>query len=180
MSEIRPVIAVDAAGGDHGPSVVVPGAVAAFPAENPADQPYELSLYGDEAAIRAELDRLSADDLPISVVHCTQEIEMGEKPASAIKNKKDSPIVRGMADQRAGLVQAVVSAGSTGAFRPSAPSFPPSRRACCCSPQGPTPSAPPTTCSASQGWVRCSPPGCSAWTTIPSASSTSAAITFTV
>lgn len=116
MSEIRPVIAVDAAGGDHGPSVVVPGAIAAFPADNPADQPYELSLYGDEASIRAELDKLPASDLPISVVHCTQEIEMGEKPASAIKNKKDSPIVRGMADQRAGQVQAVVSAGSTGAM----------------------------------------------------------------
>jgi glycerol-3-phosphate acyltransferase PlsX len=115
MSEIRPVIAVDASGGDHGPSVVVPGAVAAFPSDSSAI-PYDLALYGDETAIRAELDKLSADDLPISVVHCSQDIEMGEKPASAIKNKQDSPIVRSMADQKAGRVQAVVSAGSTGAM----------------------------------------------------------------
>jgi glycerol-3-phosphate acyltransferase PlsX len=113
MSENRPVIAVDAAGGDHGPQVVVPGAVAALP----DDPPYGLALYGNEAAIAAELAKLpAAADLPVSVVPCTQEIEMGEAPASAIKNKKDSPIVRAMADQKAGRVHAVVSAGSTGAM----------------------------------------------------------------
>jgi len=112
VSDNRPVIAVDAAGGDHGPSVVVPGALAALP----ADAPFALALYGDGAAIREELDRHAGEGLPVSVVPCTQEIEMGEAPASAIKNKKDSPIVRAMADQKAGAVQAVVSAGSTGAM----------------------------------------------------------------
>ena len=95
----------------------------------PTDRPYDLALYGDEGAIRAELEKLPAADLPISVVHCTQDIEMGEKPASAIKNKKDSPIVRAMADQRAGKVHAVVSAGSTGAMVAAsgwAPPMPPS------------------------------------------------------
>ena len=41
---------------------------------------------------------------------------MGEAPAAAIRSKKDSPIVRAMADQKAGKVDAVVSAGSTGAM----------------------------------------------------------------
>lgn len=108
----RPVIAVDAMGGDHGPSVIVPGALAALK----ADSPFGLALYGNEAAIQAELDQLDVKDLPVSVVACSQDIDMGESPASAIKNKKDSPIVRGMADQKAGQVQAVVSAGSTGAM----------------------------------------------------------------
>lgn len=108
----RPVIAVDAMGGDLGPSVVVPGTVAAMT----ADSPFSLALYGDEAAIQSELDKLDTDGLPISLVSCSQDIEMGESPASAIKNKKDSPIVRAMADQKAGLVKAVVSAGSTGAM----------------------------------------------------------------
>ena len=108
----RPVIAVDAMGGDHGPAVVIPGSIAAMA----SDSPFGLALYGDEAAVQAELDKLDVSGLSINLVHCTQDIEMGESPASAIKNKKDSPIVRAMADQKAGKVNAVVSAGSTGAM----------------------------------------------------------------
>jgi glycerol-3-phosphate acyltransferase PlsX len=107
-----PVIAVDAMGGDHGPSVVVPGAVEALA----TDSPFALALYGNESAIAAELDKLDVDGLPINIVSCSQDIDMGESPASAIKNKQDSPIVRAMADQKAGKVRAVVSAGSTGAM----------------------------------------------------------------
>ncbi len=113
MSENKkPMIALDAMGGDHGPSVVVPGAVSALS----ADSPFGITLYGDEAALKAELDKLDTDGLTISVVHCTQDIDMGESPASAIRNKKDSPIVRAMMDHKQGQVQAVVSAGSTGAM----------------------------------------------------------------
>jgi phosphate acyltransferase len=108
----RPVIAVDAMGGDHGPSVIVPGVVDAFE----PDSPYQVAFYGDETAIKAELDKLSTDGLPISIVHCTQDIAMDESPAVAIRSKQDSPIVRAMAEQKAGKVNAVVSAGSTGAM----------------------------------------------------------------
>lgn len=112
MSDVRPVVAVDAMGGDHGPAVMVPGALAALK----PDSPFELALYGDETAIKAALEQAECENLPVSVVHCTQDIEMGESPASAIRGKKDSPIVRAMADQKAGAVHAVVSAGSTGAM----------------------------------------------------------------
>ena len=113
MSETKQtVIAVDAAGGDHGPSVIVPGALAALAEETSV----RLVLYGDETAIGEELDRAGADAARIEVVACTQDIDMGEAPASAIRNKQDSPIVRALADQKAGKVQAVVSAGSTGAM----------------------------------------------------------------
>ena len=108
----RPIIALDAMGGDHGPSVVVPGAVEALS----GDAPFGIALYGEKPAIEAELARLSVDGLPISVVDCTQDIDMDESPASAIRTKKDSPIVRAIADHKAGSVQAVVSAGSTGAM----------------------------------------------------------------
>jgi len=107
-----PMIALDAMGGDHGPSVIVPGSIAGMT----ADSPFGITLYGDEKAIGEELAKLDTDGLTISVVHCTQDIEMNESPASAIRNKKDSPIVRAMLDQKQGLVQAVVSAGSTGAM----------------------------------------------------------------
>lgn len=112
MSEARPVIAVDAMGGDHGPGVTVPGAVAALT----PDSAFELALYGNEDLIKAELAKLAVDDRLVRVVPCTQAIEMGESPASAIRSKKDSPIVRAMADQKQQQVQAVVSAGSTGAM----------------------------------------------------------------
>ncbi len=113
MSEnSKPMIALDAMGGDHGPSVVVPGAVAALS----ADSPFGIALYGDEAAINAELAELDTDGLAISVVHCSQDIDMGESPASAIRSKKDSPIVRAIVDHKKNQVQAVVSAGSTGAM----------------------------------------------------------------
>ena len=114
MSETssRPVIAVDAMGGDHGPSVVVPGAVAGLD----SGSPYEIAFYGEKAAVEAELAALGRDDLPVSVVDCTQDIDMGEAPASAIRQRPDSPIVKAMTHQKEGKVQAVVSAGSTGAM----------------------------------------------------------------
>lgn len=108
----NPVIAVDAMGGDHGPEVIVPGALAAIP----ADTPFDLHLYGDPAVIEPVLEKHGLAGLPVTTVPCLQDIEMGESPATAIRAKKDSPIVRGMSDQKAGKVQAVVSAGSTGAM----------------------------------------------------------------
>jgi len=108
----RPVIAVDVMGGDHGPEVVVPGALAALPADNP----FDLHLYGLEAAVQAELAKHDPAGLPVTVIPCTQDIEMGESPATAIRSKQDSPIVRAMTDQKKGEVDAVVSAGSTGAM----------------------------------------------------------------
>ncbi len=108
----KPMIALDAMSGDHGPSVIVPGAIAGMT----ADSPFGIILYGDEKAIGEELAKLDTDGMTISVVHCTQDIEMNESPASAIRNKKDSPIVRAMLDHKQDLVQAVVSAGSTGAM----------------------------------------------------------------
>lgn len=110
-SEQRPVIAVDAMGGDHGPSVVVPGAVAALRDEGG----FGLALYGDATAIERELKPLETAELPIRVHDCRQSIEMAEAPASAIRGKPDSSIVRAMADHKAGQVDAVISAGSTGA-----------------------------------------------------------------
>ncbi len=108
----KPVIAVDAMGGDHGPGVVVPGAVNALRDQ----QNFTLALYGDEAAVRAQIATLATDDLSLKVVSCNQDIEMSESPAAAIRGKPDSPIVRAMQDQKNGEVHAVVSAGSTGAM----------------------------------------------------------------
>lgn len=108
----QPRIAVDAMGGDHGPATVIPGAVAAL--RRGVD--CSLQLFGDQEAVEAELGRLDLDGLAVSVVPCTQDISMSESPAAAVRGKPDSPIVKAMTRQREGDVDAVVSAGSTGAM----------------------------------------------------------------
>jgi phosphate acyltransferase len=106
-------IAVDAMGGDFGPEVVVPGILAAVR----EGAGCAVVLYGDPAAVEAALANAGgAAGLPVSVVACTQDIAMGESPATAVRNRPDSPIVKAMRDHREGKVDAVVSAGSTGAM----------------------------------------------------------------
>ena len=107
----RPVVAVDAMGGDFGSSAVVPGAVEAL-----RDGGFRLALYGDEAVVAEQLSTLDVDGLDYEIVPCTQIIDMGESPAQAIRAKPDSPVVRALRDHKEGRVQAVFSAGSTGAM----------------------------------------------------------------
>jgi phosphate acyltransferase len=105
-------VAIDAMGGDFGPSVVVPGVIEALRDHGG----YRAALYGDADAVAAVVEEHGAGDLPIDIVPCTQDIEMGESAATAIRGKPDSPIVRAMRDHKNGAVGAVVSAGSTGAM----------------------------------------------------------------
>lgn len=106
------MVAVDAMGGDLGPEVVVPGAVAALDKHDD----FSLALYGDRASIRQQLERLDIGGKSVSVVACTQSIGMSDAPAAAIRAQPDSPIVRGIRDHKQRKVQAFVSAGSTGAM----------------------------------------------------------------
>jgi len=108
----KPRIAVDAMGGDHGPGVSVPGALAALTAGSDCS----LRFYGQAEAIEAELAKLDLAGHDVDIVPCTQDIGMSDSPAAAVRGKPDSPIVRAMQDQRAGQIDAVVSAGSTGAM----------------------------------------------------------------
>ncbi|MBU1073075.1 phosphate acyltransferase PlsX, partial [bacterium] len=106
-----PVVAVDAMGGDIGPPALVPGALDAL-----REGGFRLALYGDRDAIEREIAGLAAVPSSYEIVHCAQIIEMAESPAQAVRAKPDSPVVRAMRDQKEGRVQAVFSAGSTGAM----------------------------------------------------------------
>ena len=110
MEKIR--VAIDAMGGDNAPAAPVRGAVAAL-LEN---EVLELILLGDEEKIRAELAGTAYKGDAVTVVHCTQSIEMAEPPVNAIDKKKDSSIVRGMKMVRRGEADAFISAGNTGAI----------------------------------------------------------------
>jgi glycerol-3-phosphate acyltransferase PlsX len=101
-------VAVDAMGGDHGPSEVVLGALDHARAY-PADQ---VILVGDETILRG-----IAGDLPAntSIVHSTQIVGMDEQPALALREKKDSSILVAVDLVKNGRADAVVTAGHTGA-----------------------------------------------------------------
>lgn len=107
-----PRIALDAMGGDNAPGAIVRGAVEALA----GDETLRLVLVGDEQRILAELEGLDGDRDRIRIVHTTEVIEMGEAPVEALRHKKDSSILRLAKLAVAGEVDAVLSAGNTGAF----------------------------------------------------------------
>ena len=109
-------IAIDAMGGDQAPRVVVEGVVEASSLLNQGE---ELILVGDEGAIKKEMEDLSTGHLLISVVHASESIYMDESPILALRKKKDSSIAVALAMQQKGEVEAVVSAGNTGAVMAS-------------------------------------------------------------
>jgi glycerol-3-phosphate acyltransferase PlsX len=101
-------VAVDAIGGDHGVSEVVPGALA-YARSNPRD---EVILVGDEALMAPLLRDRPAN---VRTVHAPELIGMDEHPARALVRKKRSSIVVATELVRDGEADAVVTAGHTGA-----------------------------------------------------------------
>jgi len=103
-------IAVDAMGGDHGPAVVVEGAVAAA-------REFGLSviLVGDRAAIETEVRRLGAQSLGLEIRHASEIVGMAESPSLALRRKRDSSLRIAAELVRDGKAAAFISAGNTGA-----------------------------------------------------------------
>ena len=93
-------VAVDALGGDRGPEEIVAGAAAAR-----SDSIHPI-LFGSRGLDRGALE----------LVETTQEIEMDEKPADAVRSKPDSSLVAACRAVGEGRADAVVSAGNTGAM----------------------------------------------------------------
>ena len=111
------VISLDAMGGDHGVSVVIPAALAALRDY----QDLSLVLVGDEEQVKAELARHGGSlGERLSVRHCTQVVGMDEPPSSALRGKKDSSMRVAINLIKEGQVQACVSAGNTGALMATA------------------------------------------------------------
>jgi glycerol-3-phosphate acyltransferase PlsX len=105
-------VALDAMGGDYAPQATVAGAVLAL-REFPKLE--KLFLVGDEARIRAELDKHNCRDPRVEIVHATQVVEMSESAVDGVRRKKDSSISRAVDLVKHGHADAVVSAGHTGA-----------------------------------------------------------------
>ncbi len=102
-------IILDAMGGDYAPAVTVEGAVMAA-----RETGVEVILVGQEEIIRTELAKHDTRNLPFTIVHASQVIEMHEHPAAAVKAKPDSSMVVGMNMLKRGEADAFVSAGNSG------------------------------------------------------------------
>lgn len=110
-------IALDAMGGDHGPAVTVPGALAALRAMSDL----HLILVGQQDVLRDTLARHGAvpgDRLRLQ--HASQVVGMDEPPAQALRGKKDSSMRVAINLVKSGEAEAAVSAGNTGALMATA------------------------------------------------------------
>ena len=110
MSSNKTVIAVDAMGGDLGPSVVVPGAI-----EAARQTGAKILLVGNEATLDGELKRLSPSGVDLEIVHAPEVAGMDEKPSDILRRKKNASIQVACRLVRDGAAQGVVSAGHSGA-----------------------------------------------------------------
>ncbi|WP_041367556.1 phosphate acyltransferase PlsX [Natranaerobius thermophilus] len=108
-------VALDAMGGDHAPKAPVKGALLAVQEL----QEISISLVGQKELIEQELSRIKSEDFDDDNIHIVdaREIISGEdNPTQAIREKKDSSLVKAMNLLKDNQVEAVVSAGNTGAF----------------------------------------------------------------
>jgi glycerol-3-phosphate acyltransferase PlsX len=105
-------------GGDQGPLITIPSAIMAI---NFLPN-LHLILCGDEHIITTELARLNItqQDLvqhkQLSIFPTTEVVEMDEKPAFALRSKKNSSMRKALDLVHEGKAQACVSAGNTGAL----------------------------------------------------------------
>lgn len=105
-------LALDAMGGDFGPTVVIPGAAIAL-ARHPG---LSFILTGKEQLIRAELEKHPALAQRSRVVHTDTAIAMDDKPSQAVRRGKGTSMWLALDLVRQGEAHAAVSAGNTGAL----------------------------------------------------------------
>lgn len=104
-------IAVDGMGGDYAPQVVVEGAVAA--ANDFAD--LEIILVGQPEALKRELNKHKVLGGKIDIHPASEVVDMGDSPVAALRKKKDSSISVCINLLKEKKVDAVMTAGNTGA-----------------------------------------------------------------
>jgi glycerol-3-phosphate acyltransferase PlsX len=103
-------IAVDAMGGDYAPEAAIQGALWAH-----SELGVEITLVGDRGLIAKQLDKGSSTDNGIQIHHCSEVVGMDESPLKILRQKKDASISVAFELMKSEKVQAVVSAGNSGA-----------------------------------------------------------------
>jgi glycerol-3-phosphate acyltransferase PlsX len=106
-------IALDAMGGDVGPSVVVPGAAISLGRHPDA----EFLLFGDSALIEKELAAHPALKKASRVIHTDVAVSMNDKPSQALRRgRRVSSMWQAIEAVKKGEADVTISAGNTGAL----------------------------------------------------------------
>jgi phosphate acyltransferase len=106
-------IVLDAMGGDYAPGIPVQAALLAL---DELGSDLELILTGPEKRLRAELKTLGREgEQRLEIVNADEVIDMSDKAARAIRQKKDSSLYRAIELHKDGRADGIVSAGHTGA-----------------------------------------------------------------
>lgn len=105
-------IIVDAMGGDFAPLNPLLGAIEAIK-EN---SNIEILLIGKKPEIEDVIKERNLDFNPINIIHASEVITMHDSPTVALKQKKDSSIVKGAELINKNEADAFVSPGNTGAM----------------------------------------------------------------
>lgn len=106
-------IAVDAMGGDFGPSVTLPASLAFLDSHPEAS----ILLVGQPAALAAQPQFSLMQSHPrCQVVAATEVVAMDDPIEVALRRKKDSSMRIAITQVKEGAAQAAVSAGNTGAL----------------------------------------------------------------
>jgi phosphate acyltransferase len=110
-------LAVDAMGGDHGPSVTVPASIGFLEATADA----RVILVGrqdllDAALVRHKGGHQSGARNRLSIHPASEVVDMDEPPADALRRKKDSSLRVALTLVKDGVADGCVSAGNTGAL----------------------------------------------------------------
>jgi glycerol-3-phosphate acyltransferase PlsX len=106
-------ISLDAMGGDHGPSVVVPGAALSLE-RHPG---LRFLMYGDENVVRPLLDAKPALKEAVELRHTAIAVRMDDKPSAAVRaGRWKSSMWLSIQAVRDGDADAAISAGNTGAL----------------------------------------------------------------
>ena len=110
----RPVtIALDAMGGDHGPSVVIPGA--ALTLERRPDT--KFVIFGNEAEVMPLLDAHPQLKAVTTFHHTEVSVKMDDKPSQALRyGRYKSSMWRAIDATKTGEADVTISAGNTGAL----------------------------------------------------------------
>ena len=103
-------IAVDGMGGDFAPQAIVEGSILAA-----REIDCRIVLVGDQNLLRSEIEKHKNVPKSISIHHAGSFIRMDESAASSIRKKKDASVAICADLAKEGIVDAIVTAGHTGA-----------------------------------------------------------------
>ncbi|MGE3857610.1 MAG: phosphate acyltransferase PlsX [Dehalococcoidia bacterium] len=103
------MIALDAMGGDLGPRETVGGALIA------AGEGIDVTIVGDEATLRGELARRSANPRNLHIKHAPDVVAMGDHAAREVRHARQTSMYVGTEMVKHGEADAFVTIGNTGA-----------------------------------------------------------------